>query len=82
MPKHGMLIAGLLMLCVSAAGGDQLLRWAVKNAARSALTPPTAGHADARPSIVPVSLLGSAMAMGAQPRLDRAASDLPGTRPE
>jgi hypothetical protein len=81
MPKEGMLIAALLLLCVSAAGGDQLLHWAIKDAGRSTALPATR-HADGLPAILPVWLLGSAMAVGAQHRLDRAGSDQPGARPE
>ena len=81
MPKHGMLIAGMLMLCVGAAGGDQLLRWTAKNAAQPVPTRLGANHSDAALSILPVSLLGPAMASGAQLRLDRsgplARADLP-----
>jgi len=68
MPKDGLLIAGLVLLCVSAAGADQLLHWAIRRA-----PPPLAAtrHVEAAFSIVPVSLLGSAIALGAQHRLDR-----------
>ena len=68
MPKHSMLIACLL-LSVSAVAGDQLMRWGVTSATRSAM--PAADHRQAATSMMPVSLLGSAIAMGAQHRLDR-----------
>ena len=65
-PKDGLLITGLVLLCVSAAGADQLLHWAIK-----APPPAATHHSEAAFSIVPVSLLGSAIALGAQHRLDR-----------
>jgi hypothetical protein len=66
MPKDGLLIAGLVLLCVSAAGADQLLHWRIRSA-----PPPAVRHAEASLSILPVSFLGSAIAVGAQHRLDR-----------
>ena len=63
MPKHGVLITGLVLLCLTAAAADQMLHGRVRTA-----THPL-GVASA--SVLPVSYLGSAMVIGAQHRLDR-----------
>ena len=68
MPKDGMVIAALVLLCVGAAAADQLLHRAIPSAGRGAARPAALAL-----SGLPVSHLGPAIAHGAEIRLNRMA---------
>ena len=65
MPKDGMMIAGLVLVCVALAAADQL---------RQGLARPPAHPATLAVASPPVAGLAPAIALGAQHRLDRGAA--------